>query len=197
MTRITSIPIYGQLFASKKDSLLSALRDLLVTTPFSLMPLWLYPAFGAMFLKDPASFFDSVVNSALGGEMFIYSAALVGPVIYAITKRYKDPEEDGEKQSIFRRRLEFPYGWLFTILSVLVCLLGALCYGAMTATEKLKLDILDSDALLVFSVSLYLFTLSCYYCVSVYRIDLDNFGQADFSNEEKELLRQWRNNRDD
>ena|GEM_PF-1277488 len=185
MRMISYIPIYGQLVDTKKKHLHSATCDVFITTLFSLLPLWLYPLFSLWtFDFSLETTFKALTSN---GEFFLYSAALVGPLIYSITKRYglDDEEETGDDQQIPRRKIkliktiEFPYGRLFIIISVFTCLFAALFFSVMQASSQLESDIgvkipLERDNLFFISALMYIFTLSCLFCVSVYRLDLEN-----------------------
>lgn len=198
---LTQIPIYGQLLNSSKGSLTAALNDLFITTLFSLLPLWFYPIIAKFGFGTP--FWSTVKSFVNGGELFIYSAALVGPLIYAITKKYSEDMEEDEQDStsavgVFPkiRSIQFPYGVWFVLISILVCCFAAIFFGIMRANSSASLPVQpDEDALFVVSGFLYLFTLSCFFCVSVYRLNLENTPKA-FGQDTRNLMDQWEN-RDD
>jgi hypothetical protein len=62
--------------------------ELCVTTFFSTMPLWIMPLLGPIIFKTDVSFADHALSTIKGGELFVYCAALLGPLIYIITRRY-------------------------------------------------------------------------------------------------------------
>jgi hypothetical protein len=197
----TQIPIYGQLFNSSKSSISAALNDLFITTLFSLLPLWFYPIIAKFAFGTP--FWSTVKSFVNGGELFIYSAALVGPLIYAITKRYgedneQDPQGKSDVAGVFPkiRSIQFPYGVWFVLISILVCCFAAIFFGIMRANSSANLPIQpDEDALFVASGILYLFTLSCFFCVSVYRLNLENTSET-FGQDTRNLMKQWENHND-
>lgn len=190
------LPIYGQLCNASKTSLKIAGRELCVTTLFSLLPLWLYPTIAYFAFGQP--FWGTLADFASNGELFIYSAALVGPLIYAITKSYggetKDERSvDGEKRSPFPKMLsiQFPYGIWFVLISIFVCCFASIFFGIMRAGSAGLLPILPNDDTLVFiSCVAYAFTLSCAFCVSVYRINLETAAEV-FGQDTRDLMQQW------
>ncbi len=197
----TKIPIYGQLFNSSKNSLTAALNDLLITTLFSLLPLWFYPIIAKIGFGNP--FWSTVKSFVNGGELFIYSAALVGPLIYAITKKYSEDSDEDESGStgvvgVFPkiRSIQFPYGVWFVLISILVCCFAAIFFGIMRANSSTNLPVQpDEEALFVVSGFLYLFTLSCFFCVSVYRLNLENTPRS-FGQDTRNLMDQWEKRND-
>lgn len=60
-----------------------------------------------MFLKQTPS-----SDAMQTGELFLFSTALVGPLIYIITKNYGE-RDDSESHSLLKYRISFPYGSLF------------------------------------------------------------------------------------
>src|SRR5437879_5520328 len=65
-----------------------AWAELCITTIFTTMPLWIMPLVGPIIFKTDTSFFGHVEKSIDEGELFIYSAALLGPLIFIITRKY-------------------------------------------------------------------------------------------------------------
>ena len=190
---LTQIPIYGLLLNSSSGSLRAALNDLFITTLFSLLPLWFYPIIARLGFGTP--FWSTVKSFVNGGELFIYSAALVGPLIYSITKKYGDNAEDNAETGVgvFPKiwSIQFPYGTLFVLISILVCCFAAIFFGIMRVNSSANLPIQpDEDMLFVVSGVFYIFTLSCFFCVSVYRLNLENTPRA-FGRDTRNLMDQW------
>lgn len=188
---ITKVPVYGQLINSERRSLSSAGIELLIATIFSLFPVWLYPIIMMVGFGDP--FWQNAETFIENGEFFLFSSALVGPLIYSITKKYGDEKEPDESNYTFPRirAIQFPYGFWFVIISVLICLFSAVFFGLMRVNSETPLaGGLDEATLFSTSVLMYLFTLSCFFCVSVYRLNLEGTTEA-FGEDTKDLMRQW------
>lgn len=189
---LTKIPVYGQLINSDRSSLRAAFTELSIATIFSLFPIWLYPiimlvGFGEAFWSNAESFIE-------GGELFLFSSALVGPLIYSITKKYGEDEGDREETtSRFPRirSIQFPYGFWFVLISILICLFSAIFFGLMRVNSANPLTArLDEDALFIVSTVMYFFTLSCFFSVSVYRLNLENIPRA-FGDDTRDLMTEW------
>jgi hypothetical protein len=57
-----------------------AAMELLITTFFSTMPLWIAPLIGPMMFKTEFSYLDHLFSTIKGGELYAYCAALIGPL---------------------------------------------------------------------------------------------------------------------
>ena len=195
------VPVYGQLINSSKESFGLAFRDLFITTIFSLLPLWLYPTIVNAGFGEP--FLDTLRTFVMGGEFFIYSAALFGPLIYAITKTYGEETSDHggtarNQRGVFPkiRSIQFPYGVWFILISIIVCCFAAIFFGIMRAKTSVMLPVKpDEETLVLVSGLLYIFTLSCVFCVSVYRVNLENAARA-FGRDTRDLMRLWEQHHD-
>lgn len=195
-TLLRKIPIYGDLALASKDKLREAFKDLIFSTVFSLFPLWFFPMLAMLVLTDPTPIQAAIWQSVGNGDMFLFSSALLGPVVYAITKKYSEPSEpetEGGRAKVFpwKRRYEFPHGEALTIASIAVCLLSALCYAAIKSADTYDFSQhINRYNLAWFSAILYIFTLSCAYCVSVYRLALEGVA-INMQKGDRDLARQW------
>ena len=188
---LSKIPIYGKLVYSDKSALRSACAELSLATLFSLLPIWLYPTILRVGFGEP--FWQNVASFVENGELFIFSSALVGPLIYSIMKRYGKDEESEDRFGKFPiiKSIQFPYGSLFVLISLFTCLFAAVFFGLMRVNSVyLQFIDLDEMSLLSVSIGMYVFTLSCYYCVSVYRLNLENIAGS-FGKDTKDLMKQW------
>lgn len=193
-TAASHIPIYGPLLQVRWRSFKDGAMELGVATLFSLLPIWLYPVLVAM-LTDQL-LWDAVRSCVARGELYLYSAALLGPLIYSISKRYGpdgDDESDAQGgQGHHFWSLRFPNGGLFSVIAVLVCTLAGAAYAWMRAVEQGSLSLpIDETQTLQASVWVYVFTLSCMFCVLVYRLDLEDIPDR-MRSDEGELLERWR-----
>ncbi|WP_152612031.1 hypothetical protein [Ruegeria sp. ANG-S4] len=191
----TKVPIYGQLINSSSSSVKEATTDLITATLFSLLPLWFYPiiskfAYGTDFWATVKSFIG-------GGELFLYSAALVGPLIFSITRKYGEmspvPSDGDTEHSTFPRMytIQFPYGIWFVLVSALVLGFAAYFFGILReAGLENSARTPNAENLLFVSGIMYCFTLSCFFCVSVYRLQLDSTPQ-EFGADTRDLMDEW------
>ena len=190
------LPIYGELVSVRSDSRKDAAMELLVAMVFSLLPIWFYPLLMS-FTDQPI--WEAVRSCVERGELYLYSAALLGPLIYSVSKRY-DANDDVADASESERRgfprivsLRFPYEGLFSVIAILVCCVAGGVFALMRASaDGLFAPNLNEETTLVVSVFLYGFTLSCMFCVLVYRLDLEDIPNR-FEDDTKELSDKWRN----
>ena len=190
------VPIYGPLLVVRWPSFRDGAKELGVATVFSLLPIWLYPSL--LWLADQP-FWETVRSCVVRGELYLYSAALLGPLIYSVSKRYGPSDDDNSESSEPRQRgfsmvlsFRFPYEGLFSVISLLVCTMAGTVYAWMQASAQGLISLqINEEQTLQASVLLYCFTLSCMFCVLVYRLDLEDIP-ARFTDDTGGLLSQWR-----
>ena len=189
------LPIYGELVSVRSDSRKDAITELLVTTVFSLLPIWFFPLLMS-FTDQPI--LEAVRSCVERGELYLYSAALLGPLIYSVSKRYGVNDDVADVSESERRgspkivSFRFPYKGLFSVIAILVCGVAAGVFALVRLSiDGLLVPDLNEEAVLWASVILYVFTLSCMFCVLVYRLELEDIPNR-FGDDTKELLDQWR-----
>ena len=191
------VPIYGQLFNSSRKAIISAAKELFVATIFSLFPMWFYPLILRVISDRP--FWETLKSFAAGGELYLYSAALLGPWLYAIHKTYGGNDgEDSSNESnsdapAFPRSwsIQFPYGISFAVTAVVMACATAFLFGMLRTSTPASLTFEPDDgATLWVSSIIYVFSLSCMFCILVYRLNLESVTDR-FGEDTEELLRQW------
>lgn len=192
---IRRIPIYGLVFFARPDSRRGAAKEVVVATVFSLLPIWLYPTL--LFFADQP-FWETVRSCLVRGELYLYSAALLGPLIYSVSKRYGAEGDNVGDTPVAERgfprvlSLRFPYGDLFSVIAIVVCVIAAGVFALIRASaDDFFALALNQEATLWVSVGLYVFTLSCMFCGLVYRLDLENIPVR-FDDDTEVLKDQWR-----
>ncbi len=192
------IPLYGRLFSAGRKSVNSSIKELLIGTMFSTLPLWFFPLAISFLLKDSPGSFVLIKKSLERGDLFIYSAALIGPLIYLITKRYveidnEESADENDNRLFGKINFEFPYGASFFIIAILICMVAAICFGFSNLNAVKDINVvLNTEFLFYFSIFIYIFSLSCLFSVSVYRNELENIGK-NLGNDEREFLKKWQN----
>lgn len=180
---IKKLPLIGELWNVKKVSLISAVKELVISTVFSILPIWFFPLISSLFISGSPSLKENMYSSVNQGDLFIYSSALVGPLIFAITNNYAEWGDSSPSPSasrIGKLTFEFPYGTYFFFISISVCMIAAICFGLHRFSSTGLITVkLNTDALFNFSLVIYLFSLFCLFCVSVYRNELENFTTTD------------------
>jgi hypothetical protein len=160
-----------------------ALTELAVTTLFTTMPLWIMPAVGPLIFKTDASFLQHLISTISSGELFVYCAALVGPLVYIITKRYGEIISEGQRFSL---TIAFPRGISFVLVSAVICIFAGFAFGTMKNPALVPVSgvVLNSNGIFWTSIFIYLLSLYCVFSASVYRNALSDFLQDSSSGEE-------------
>lgn len=167
-----------------------------LSTVFSTVPIWFFPLISALFLSTKVTFGESVYATVSQGDLYIYAASLVGPLIFAITANYaswNDENASPGTSRLGRLTFAFPYGTWFFVISIIVCAMAAICFGiARFSTTGVIAAELNVDNLFKFSVAIYAFSIFCLFCVTVYRNELAS-GRFNDADSTREFLNEWNN----
>lgn len=189
------IPLFGQLVDARWASIRSSFYELLVGTVFSTLPIWFFPIFVSHAITGSPSMGVLMTSSIERADLFIYSAALIGPLIYSITKDYaevRDDEATGTNNRLRSITFKFPYGSLFFVFSIVVCMIAAFCYGiSLLSTFPASNISISSGFLVKSSIFVYGFSLACLFTVSVYRNELEDLNK-DLSSDERDFMKKWK-----
>ena len=184
-----SIPIVGMLPEKcSKANLLDAFWETASFSFFATMPLWVLPLFSYWLFTSNKSIIDHTVNLASDGELFIYSAASLGPLFYIVMKTH------GEWKSgtLHPLTIQFPAGASFLLFSLIVCIASGFFFGVVRIPE-LKSDSLPLDHAGTIRLSLIMFicALICLFCSSAYRNSIDEFMHTAKMNNDEEFSESW------
>ncbi|OCJ27079.1 hypothetical protein A6U89_09345 [Agrobacterium sp. B133/95] len=170
--------------------------EIVFSTVFSTVPIWFFPIFSAVFLTTGATLSENIYASVSQGDLYIYAASLVGPLIFAITSNYaswNDQNAGPGTSRLGKLTFSFPYGTWFFIISLIVCVLAGMCFGMVRfATTGVITAQLNTVNLFYFSVIIYLFSTFCLFCVSVYRNELAS-GKFPEAESTRDFLNDWNN----
>lgn len=145
MKILTNIPIIGDFKETSLDNHKGAMWELAYSIMISTMPLWV--AMIAMELIESGYTFYQLLQN---GELYIYSATTLAPVIYLVTKdRYNS-------QKFPSRHLYTMIVWIIAILSTII----------ITMQRVKNLDL--STNWISGSIGIYLFSIFILYTVLVY-----------------------------
>jgi hypothetical protein len=183
------IPFSSDFRKCSRQDFRDAATELFVTTFFTTMPLWIMPLLGPVIFKTEASFTDQLLSTIKGGELFVYCAALVGPLIYIIAKRYGEIKNE-DKFSVV---IAFPHGLLFVLFSALLCVIAGFAFSLMkNPVLESHQDVIQLNFSGIFwaSVCAYVFSLYCFFCASVYRNAMADFV-AGIREEEDSFAIEW------
>lgn len=191
---IRSIPLLGRLCDSKRSSISAASKEIVISTLFSTLPIWFFPTIYTFFFKDTPPLLTNMKSSVDQGDLYIYSSALIGPLIFAITYNYAEWGDQNNSPSasrIGKLTFVFPYGLWFFCISIFISMIAIICFGLMRFESSGFISAkLNKDSLLNVSIVMYLASLICLFLVSVYRNDLADVSNND-SGATKDFVNDW------
>lgn len=156
------IPILRTTIKSSKAARKSAFHETIITVLFSTTPIWLFPIIFGAFTK--ATITDLVSNVLSKGELYLFSAALVGPIIYWILGdnlhlSMSDNSDPKTSQIIGDLRRKFP-----DAVSLIFCLfcIAVICSFVILLlhTEDIQPWAFDLDDKTIHLVGIAIFLLS-------------------------------------
>ena len=179
------IPFCGQFHLCSRKDLKEAGIELLITIVFSSMPLWLLPLLAPVILKTDVGFTKQVYQTITGGELLVYCAALAGPLIYVITRRYGEvrSENDGaaggsKLANRFGYAIAFPHGTAFMFFLAMICIVSGVSFSLMK-NPAMDVTKLNFPGIFWASIGMYLFSLYCFFFASAYRNAIAPFLSGD------------------
>jgi hypothetical protein len=195
---LSRLPLLGRLREVPRDALKEARDEVVATTLFAAMPFW-FPLLAYLVMTHPPAALEGLRR----GDLLIYSASLVGPLTYIITKRYgryvapsDDPDEPDTPLSF-----PFPYGRSSVALAMVICIIS----GMVITLEKLDylpntkdLHLIYEPGLAVTSVIVFVVATTLIFCVASYRNFIeglahkhsDKINRAQAEDEDR-LSRKW------
>ena len=169
--------------------------EFLTTTFFATMPLWFLPTIGRLMFNQEVPFEEAVKS----GELFVYSAALAGPLIYTITKRYGNFSTNfGRSEGrMFSLSISFPYGIISLAIAGIACVLSGFAFTFLknpAFTNPHDLSRLNFRGIVILSWVIFLALNLVLFCVTAYRNMLDDVSRSNVGQED-EFLQRWIENK--
>jgi hypothetical protein len=177
-------PFIGEFRKCSREDFREAWIELCVTTFFSTMPLWIMPLLGPLIFQTDISFVKHLLSTISGGELFVYCAALLGPLIYIITRRYGEISREEEKFSIV---IAFPHGLAFVLFSALICMFAGFSFSLMknpvliSHEQVIKFNL---SGIFWASIIVYVLSLYCFFFASAYRNAMAGFVRTTHKDED-------------
>lgn len=183
-----SYPLIKDFRNCSRDDFMEAAKELCVLIIFAGLPVWLGLVISLLSKGDgtTAHFLHDFLGS---GEALLISAALVGPLIYIITRKYGDLPET--------LTIRFPQGWLFVVLIAIICVIAAATFGfdrvfRQAATNPCGASVFEESSIRIFSCSILSVSILIVYLVSVLRNYLDRGAAAIMRTDTQDFLNEWR-----
>jgi uncharacterized membrane protein len=184
------LPFTGDFRKCSSRDFRDAASELVITTAFTTMPLWLMPLLGPIIFKTDVRFSDQFLSTVDGGELFVYCAALIGPLIYIITRRYGEVINEENRFSVV---IAFPHGFTFVFFSALICVFAGIIFSLMknpVLTSHAEAIEFNQSGIFWASILVYAFSLYCFFFASAYRNAMSSFVNDEHS-EEDAFSREW------
>src|SRR5689334_7475381 len=116
---VSSIPLFRDLQRCRRKDYVEAAIEVFATVILAGLPVWLGAILMALIPRASVSHY---VGDFLGsGEALLVSAALIGPSVYIITKKYGDLPKS--------LTIHFPQGWFLVLLWLTICMIITAIFG--------------------------------------------------------------------
>lgn len=196
-------PVVGRLSEVPPEAIREARDEFLSALGWSTLPFWLAPLIGAVLFLQPIDALRAIKN----GELFIYSATILGPLSYLIHKRYgrykakpNDAGEDGEPLSF-----PFPYGRSLSFVISITCILSGVIFSIQQIEHLPVLKdvkFINHAGIIWLSFAVFLLANVVLFCVFAYRNMLDRLSQnrsdeisGALKRDEDEMIAEWERRR--
>lgn len=175
-----------------KKHFVDAIKELLSVLLFGFMPIILGILFA--WLSSSGSVNQFALRFLASGEALLLSAALVGPLIYVLVKNYGElPSLKGLIRGYDKFpgtiSIQFPYGWTYISLIILICVIAAGVFGYHSALSEN--DKLLSENMRILSAIIFLSSLSIFFLISISRNHLVEGAAKLMSDDTKDFLNKW------
>lgn len=146
---LRGIPLLAGLADTSSEDCRRAGYELLVTVVVSTSPLWLGSI--GTWLSGDSSYFGALLANVSGGELFLYSASLLAPIMYIAIEKPPVP------------RLAFPTTQSHLILTVVLLLICAFVFGFQRSVAEVTSTAVE------LSLGLFVVSFGLLYLATVYR----------------------------
>lgn len=190
---IRFLPFFGRLPDCSPKDIKHAAIEVFVATAFSTMPVWFLPLLSPVFFNNPITSSQAIRS----GELFLFSAGLVGPLMYIITKQYGESKSANSKSSFLNYVIYFPYGQWFVFISLAICFISSIAFFVLRNPlfNETQLSLLiNYDGVIKFSWFTFIISTIVFFCATAYRNSIENVNRI-APNQEREFSRDWERNK--
>lgn len=174
---LSRIPLFGPMFACSARDHFSAIADFSITVAFSSITFWLSAIILSILdINRGISYVDVLSSTVQGGELFIFSLGILGPILIIIM-------DDA------RRAKNFPSGkWLIFVLVVSALVCGSL-FAILKASATPGVSGLIADKDQAISISFWMAGVACAlrYLTIAYNKSLSRFSAEDLQAGEQQF----------
>ena len=183
---ISGVPLIRDLKRCRRTDYSEAAKEVVGTFLLAIIPIWLGAV--VMLLIPSVSVTHYVSDFFVSGESLLVSAALIGPGIYVITKRYGDLPKSFS--------IHFPQGWFLIIISLVICMITAAIFGLQKGYAqffpKPQPPLFDANIMQNLSVGVLIATVITIYVLTVFKNFAEEGAAAEMRSDEEDFLQQWR-----
>lgn len=191
---IRLVPFVGRLPECSLEDIKDAATEVSIATAFATMPLWLLPVLSAILFKEPVTGYEAIKT----GELFLFSTALVGPLVYIISKNYGEKTSRGEDRGFLRYSIRFPYGQGFVYFCVAICLISSFAFIVLRNPlfkESELARMINYDGVITLSWACFVLATIIFFCATAYRNSLDNIPRV-MPKQERDFIHEWETRND-
>jgi uncharacterized membrane protein YhaH (DUF805 family) len=168
LKRLSGWPLVGRLWEVPPDAMKEARKEVLSATFYSTMPFW-FPVVGVLIFTGKPAIWDTIVE----GGLFIYAAAILGPLGYIVTKRhgrFKIPSEIDENEERSSLSYRFPAMQETFYFASIVCILSGVALTARRFIDpESPQQIINESGVAVLSIIVAIGATFLLFCVTAYR----------------------------
>jgi len=182
----SNVPFIRDLQRGRRQDYTEATKEVIGTVLLAILPIWLGAAL--MVLIPRASVGHYVGDFLSSGEALLISAALIGPSIYVITKRYGDLPRS--------LTFHFPQGWFLVLLWFMICMIITAIFGLQRIWPQVVPNshepLLDVELMQKLSGCILVITVAALYIVTVFKNFAEEGASAEMHSNEANFLAEWR-----
>lgn len=182
---IRNVPFLGDLTRCRARDFVEAAKEVISIFLLAIIPVWLGAV--VMMLIPRASVGHYIQEFLTSGEALLVSAALAGPSVYIITKKYGDLPKS--------LSVHFPQGWFLIIISLAICMITSAVFGfqrGYSQIESRHTDLFDPALMSNLSLAILSATFATLYIVTVFRNFVEDGASLEMHSETNDFLKQWR-----
>lgn len=182
-----SIPFIRDLRRCRRKDYVEAAKEVFATVLLAVLPVWLGAV--VLMLIPRASVGHYVGEFLSSGESLLVSAALVGPSVYIITKKYGDLPKS--------LTIHFPQGWFLVLLWLVICMTITAIFGAQRIYAQVAHGgpepvLFDVASMQTFSSIVLVLTIASLYIVTVFRNFVEDGAAAEMHSDTADFLIEWK-----